>query len=287
VLGLLLAFRTNQAFDRYWSACKCWAEVHRSTHTAARLAACLSDGCEKSVMKEDRRTYTSIIRHLIAFPIALKHHLRQTMVVKELFPVLWISEIDALVAADNAPNALLASLSMLLRPIRARDDGSGKDLALWTALEQCVGQLQATSSTLELLRQVPAPASYSLLVSRFVGLWVATLPLVLIDLMHPLSVPAALLLVAWALYSTEELAQLMEDPFGCELADKPETVPLDVYCSRIIGELKGLAVAQRALDRRVASGVWVVKEEMLDPPQRTVPQSDIDVQGDESDGDPA
>ena len=112
-----------------------------------------------------------------------------------------------------------------------RDDGGGKDLALWVSLEGCVGQLQATASQLELLRQVPPPASYEVFVSRFVGLWIATLPLVLVDLMHPFFVPVALLLVAWALYSTEELAQLMEDPFGSVLADKPETVPLDVCCS--------------------------------------------------------
>ena len=38
-----------------------------------------------------------------------------------------------------------------------------------------------------------------------------TLPIVLIDLMPCVLVPIVTLAVAWALYSTEELAKLLED----------------------------------------------------------------------------
>ena len=43
VLGLLLAFRTNQAFERYWSACKSWAEVR---DTAEMQPRCSRDAAE-------------------------------------------------------------------------------------------------------------------------------------------------------------------------------------------------------------------------------------------------
>lgn len=42
VLGLLLAFRTNQAWNRYWSAAQAWSDVHRGCHSLARLASQLS-----------------------------------------------------------------------------------------------------------------------------------------------------------------------------------------------------------------------------------------------------
>ena len=57
VLGLLLAFRTNQAFERYWSACSAWAQLHRVSHNVARVGA--------SVAYLDPRMYTSLLRHLI------------------------------------------------------------------------------------------------------------------------------------------------------------------------------------------------------------------------------
>jgi hypothetical protein len=70
-----------------------------------------------------------------------------------------------------------------------------------------------------------------------------------------------MLLVGWILYSTEELATLMEAPLGGVDSGgvKPETLSLDFYCDKIVSELKQQAVINRAIDRRVDEGRWVVK----------------------------
>lgn len=253
VLGLLLAFRTNQAYERYWSSCKLWTQLHAAAHNMARLASHLSDSKVND--------YTSILRHLIAYPIALKQHLRRERDDKEFWPILWLSEIDAMMNARSPHMVLLASLSMLIRPVKQRDDGSGKDLAIWSQLEGCVTQLQTIACSLEQVVKLPPPQSYSLLTARFVFLWVGTLPLVLVGFMRPYLVPPSMLLVAWALYSTEELAQLMEAPFGNAL--QPETVPMDMYCAHIVTELQQQAFVQRAIDRRIAERTWVIKPEDL------------------------
>ena len=55
-----------------------------------------------------------------------------------------------------------------------------------------------------------------------------TLPIVLIDLMPCVLVPIVTLAVAWALYSTEELAKLLDEPFGRPGREPtPETVPVE------------------------------------------------------------
>ena len=56
VLGLLLAFRTNQAFSRYWSAAQAWADVHKVAHNFARLASPLA--------AVDASSYATLMRHL-------------------------------------------------------------------------------------------------------------------------------------------------------------------------------------------------------------------------------
>ena len=63
--------------------------------------------------------------------------------------------------------------------------------------------------------------------------------------------------VAWALYSTEELARLMEEPFGSAGRKDSraqggglETVPLDQVCDRIVAELATQALVHRRLDVR-------------------------------------
>lgn len=267
VLGLLLAFRTNQAYERFWSSCKSWSHLHVHLHNFARIAAQLSNA-------RNANLYTSILRRLIAYPIALKQHLRRERDEKAYWPILWLSEIDAIMGARAPHLALLAELSLLITPMRVRDDGTGKDLAVWSALESTVSQLQAVAVEMERVVKLPPPSSYSLLTARFVFAYVGTLPFVLVELTRPLLVPPMMLLVAWALYSTEELAQLLEAPFGNAL--QPATVPMDMYCAHIVNELQQQAFVQRALMRRVADGSWIVKPEDLVPPPRQRPAPNAD-----------
>ena len=85
--------------------------------------------------------------------------------------------------------------------------------------------------------------------ARFIILWLASLPFVLVDqLCPPLAVPLVVLAESWALYSTEELAKLLDEPFGrvskCggeasasalpwqPTCGVPEAVPVEAYwCS--------------------------------------------------------
>lgn len=134
-LGLLLAFRTNQAWTRYWTACSSWANIHKHSHNLARLAAQLS--------YTDAKVYSTFVRHLIALPIALKQRLRGAWPEPtELLPLLSSAELGDVLRSPTPHLVLLASLSALLRPLRARDDGSGKALALWGELERGLNELQ-------------------------------------------------------------------------------------------------------------------------------------------------
>ena len=255
VLGLLLAFRTNQAYERHWSCGKALAELQKVLQSMLRYAAHLS--------RDDWDIYSCIVRHLIAFPIALKQHLKRCRDPEEYMKILEYPEIDDIVRTGRPHTLILSSLSMLIRPLRHRDDGEGKSLALWTQMDNCITQLQSISCNLDLVVQLPLPASYTIHTSRFIRLWIGTLPFVLLGFVTPVFVPVIVLCIAWALYSTEELAQIMEEPFGDELAGKPETIKLDVFCRRIIFALKQQVWVQETLDSRVNARNWVVTPEDL------------------------
>ena len=256
VLGLLLAFRTNQAWQRWWSACSSWSSLHNTCHNLARHATALS--------VVDADTYASFMRHLIAVPICLKHRLRRTMGSLDLWPLLSRREADAAVGAATPHLVVLATLSLLASQLRAGDDGSGKSLALWSQLEGGISALQAAACNLDLVSRLPPPASYCVHTARFVSLWLATLPIVLVDLMPPLAVPLACIAVAWALYTTEELAKLLDAPFG-KAGDTAETVPVEMYCDQIVSELQQHVGISKMLNRRVAEGGWTVSVSDLEP----------------------
>ena len=53
------------------------------------------------------------------------------------------AEADAVARSPVPHLLLLTSISLLLRPLRARDDGSGKDIALWGQCEMRLAEPQA------------------------------------------------------------------------------------------------------------------------------------------------
>ena len=300
VLGLLLAFRTTQAWSRYWSAAQAWADVHRCCHSLARLVA--------GVARVDPLMYSAFMRHLIALPISLKQRVRGGVPdPREYFwPILAPGEAAAVVRSSVPHLVLLASLSLLVQPMRSKDDGSGKSLAVWGQCEGALSELQAAAAALDLVARLPPPASYSTHTARIVLLWLATFPFILVDTFAPLLVPFVVLAVAWALYSTEELAKLLDNPFGrAGFADSvaedvagfegggdggrerrsvslflqrlwggqfggtgrggmPEAVPVEAYCDRIVSELQQQVAITQMLQRRVEGGSWAVTPDDLE-----------------------
>ncbi|KAI9336185.1 Bestrophin, RFP-TM, chloride channel-domain-containing protein [Zopfochytrium polystomum] len=72
VLGLLMAFRTNLSYDRYWEGRKLWSTITSHTRACVRLIA--SAFPNKTV--EDKAKRVATLRLLAGFAAAVKHHLR-------------------------------------------------------------------------------------------------------------------------------------------------------------------------------------------------------------------
>ena len=106
--------------------------------------------------------------------------------------------------------------------------------------------------------------------SRLLSLWVGTLPFVLVGCFtgyrRLLTMPLTAM-VAWALFSTEELGHIIEEPFGnlCEGANaQTEVLPLDRYCESLHADLdECLLVRKRAL-RSIAETQRSLEEEPAD-----------------------
>lgn len=229
MLGLLLAFRTNQAYQRYWSAIQAWVSIHKVSHNLIRLASSIYFDADGRVGGEESAessgpangnsryatfAYASFVRHLVALPISLKQRLYDVPDPTELWRVLLRAEAEACLRSPTPHLVILASLSLLVLPLKNRDDGAGKALALWGRMEEGLSELQAAACQLDLVASLPPPASYSVHTARFLALWTSTLPFVLVGLFPLPLVPLCTLAVAWALYSTEELAKLLDQPFG-------------------------------------------------------------------------
>ncbi|KAI8806999.1 Bestrophin, RFP-TM, chloride channel-domain-containing protein [Cladochytrium replicatum] len=72
VIGLLLVFRTNSAYDRYWEGRRLWGQLTSTVLSYARLIWIHCPERDEA----DKLEKVTALKLLIAFPYAVKHHLR-------------------------------------------------------------------------------------------------------------------------------------------------------------------------------------------------------------------
>lgn len=99
VLGLLLVFRTNTAYERFWSGRKAWATL---TANVRNLGWMIWVSIAEPEPK-DRENKVSAIRLLVALAIATKLHLRQQPVNSELEALMTPDQFLKLKTVKHAP----------------------------------------------------------------------------------------------------------------------------------------------------------------------------------------
>ena len=171
-LGLLLVFRTNAAYDRFWEARKSWSVVTSECRHLATLACTF-------MTPEQALPLLSLVA---AFPVCLKNYLRGGSEaalrrdVRRLRSLLLPEEAACLFSVDNQPLYVLARL----RALGQQSGAAGVDLKEREIIFRSVGVLGECVSACERIFNTPIPLAYSRHTSRFLVLYVSTLPLALV-----------------------------------------------------------------------------------------------------------
>lgn len=89
VLGLLLVFRTNTAYERCWEGRILWGTLINTVRNLAREIWITIEECEPS----DRLAKVATLRLLVAFAVAMKRHLRGERPDAELDRLILLLEL--------------------------------------------------------------------------------------------------------------------------------------------------------------------------------------------------
>ena len=269
VLGVLLAFRTSQSYDRFWAGRQLWADVANSVRNLGRLAA----------TAWNPRRYKSFLRLLQAYPVALRQHLRGQRDMDEFEPYLETSEVNELSTADNLPLALTLSMSVLLAEL-PNDPATSY---MWFACSEEVRRLTEIIGTCEAIAGTPVPISYSRHSSRVVSMFTLMLPLALVGIMD--SIPGTVVsttIISWFLFGIEVIGHNIEEPFGLGGVRRPELLPLRRYSDNIILDLQE---ENRIIERALRSASKE-KEEEVEADKAAPDTSRIGVSGPVGAGEP-
>ncbi|WP_290791129.1 bestrophin family protein [Flavihumibacter sp. UBA7668] len=207
-ISMLLVFRTNTAYDRWWEGRKLWGALTNNTRNLAiKLDSILSvdDQVNRNFFRKSIPLYASMLRD----------HLRSEKTR------LALDEIDhpelAIDQSRHLPNQVASLLLKRVQELYRKGVISGDQLITINAEMQSFTDI---CGACERIKNTPIPYSYSVFIKKFIFIYVITLPVGFVFNMGYLVIPVVAF-VFYVLASLELIAEEIEDPFGGDANDVP------------------------------------------------------------------
>jgi ion channel-forming bestrophin family protein len=210
-ISMLLVFRTNSAYDRWWEGRKLWGGlVNNCRNLAVKIDALLPN--------EDLKNRHFYSRLITLFPHELKLHLQQPGLVVALDdePHPDIPSIDR---KRHIPMQISKLLMHRTNDLCRQGVISGEQLITLNAELQAF--LEITGAC-ERIKNTPLPYTYSSFIKKFIAIYVLTLPFGFAFTLGFIAIPVVMF-IFYVLASLELIAEEIEDPFGTDSNDLPMT----------------------------------------------------------------
>lgn len=216
VLSLLLVFRTNTAYDRWWEGRRIWGSfVNNSRNLALKLSVIL----KSDEIRKKRLQY--LITNYIS---ATKEHLREGVDFSQLEkidnynPESWQDK-------KHIPNHIM---KCLYAEIQEMYDFKIIDASQLLFLNQELQSFTDNIGACERIKRTPIPYTYSMFLKKVIFIYVLTMPIGFVLDFKFWAIPIVTI-VFYVFASLEVIAEEIEDPFGTDAND----LPLDRICLTI------------------------------------------------------
>lgn len=217
VLSLLLAFRSNQAYDRWWEARTLWGAIVNDSRTLARQVLTFVDNpYQTSEIDYFREQF---VKRQIAWCYSLGQSLRKMPPLLGTETLLTRQEADFIKRYTNKPVALLELHATDLQ--LALKKGWLNEYQQVT-MDKTLTSLCNAMGGCERIKNTVFPATYSLYTHCSLVLFVALLPFGLIEFFGIMVIPLVVA-IASSLFLIEKMAIHLQDPFESKPTDTPVT----------------------------------------------------------------
>ncbi|KQS35912.1 bestrophin family protein [Pedobacter sp. Leaf194] len=227
IISLLLAFRSNQAYDRWWEARTLWGAIVNDSRSIARQ---ILSFVENPYGQEEIETFKErFIKRQIAWCYALSQSLRGFNPRKGLEEYLTQEEFAFIKKRKNVTASLLELHGMDLK--RALQEG-------WInkyqqiEIDRIICGLCNHMGGSERIKNTVFPVTYSKYISMSIHLFIVLLPFGLIEYFGYMEIPLVVAIAAFFLL-VEKMAVHLQDPFE----NKPTDTPTTTICRTIERDL--------------------------------------------------
>lgn len=217
VLSLILVFRTNTAYDRWWEGRKQWGTL---TNVSRTLAYKLN-----AMLPADDKVNRSFYRKAIPlFAETLYNHLRSDY-TKFMLDETEHPELTDLDDKKHGPNQVAALIFKKTNKLYKENIISGDQLRI---LNEEIISMTNVCGACERIKNTPIPIAYSSFIKIFIILYSVTLPIGYVFSMGYF-VTAAVPFIFYVLITLEMIGESIEEPFGRDSND----LPIDKIASNI------------------------------------------------------
>ncbi len=210
VISMLLVFRTNTAYDRWWEGRKLWGSLtNNSRNLAIKLSPILKDPTDRAFFRNTISSYS----------IVLKDHLRREQSRIELFDTVNKKNVSMMDvnSSKHLPNQVALLMFDKINALLEEKKITGEQLLF---LNPELLSFTDICGACERIRNTPIPYSYSMFVKKFIFFYVMTLPIGYVLSLGYYVIPVVTF-IFYVLASLELIAEEVEEPFGRDGNDLP------------------------------------------------------------------
>ena len=222
VLGLLIVFRTNTAYDRYWEGRKCFGSLINQSRILSRnmwyVIPAKTERQRREKIKKIRLVYTLLI--------AIKAHLRQEYLNTQLSSLLTNEQYAELEKVEHIPLRVINWLAGYFSYLYYQE-GRIED-RFFDSFNKSLDRISTNLIGCERILNTPMPRAYSIHLRHLLLIYCLGLPFSYVADLGWATIPAVGL-VSFALLGVEEIGIEIENPFGRD----PNDLPLDNLCQKL------------------------------------------------------
>jgi len=229
VLGLLLVFRTNTAYERWWEGRKLWGQLVNDSRNL-----CLKVRYLKGIPNNEKVRLGELV---ITFAYSLKHHLRGSRPSRKL-PGLHDLPVDHVV---NVPVFVCGKMMDIVYEWQntERLDGFAR-----LQLDPHMRAFMDICGACERIKNSPLALSYRAFMRQGITLNLIALPWYVVPELKLLWSLPLILIGTYFLIGLELIAEDIEEPFGKDGDD----LPLDTICGTIQSTVSDILPLRESLE---------------------------------------
>ena len=219
-LSLLLAFRTAQAYERWWEARIIWGAIVNDSRTLIRQV-------KQFLPEKDTKIVQDFAYRQIIWCYVLGESLRKLSYSKKVYDYVKEHKLSK----NNIPNAIINQHSEALSKLEISDFKQ-------IQIDSTLSRLCDSMGKCERIKNTVFPKSYSLLVHFFIYVFATLLPFGLDDI-YVLVEIFLTALIPIIFIAIERTAIILQDPFENVTTDIPMTslaITIEINIKELIGD---------------------------------------------------